>query len=164
MAARRTAELDAFFGAVTHLGSFAVTAPLALLLAAILALAGRRVRAWLVLGGFGGAALLAQIGKRLVARPRPEVADAVVAMPSDLSFPSAHATQAMAFALAAWLVTRGLSPPARAGLAVLAAVGVSLAALSRVYLQVHYTSDVFAGLVGASAWVVGLRLSMRPDR
>lgn len=160
MAERRSAALDSFFGVVTHLGSFAVTGPLALLLAGTLALVGRRRLAWFTLAGFGGAALLAQVGKRLVARPRPDVADAVVAMPSDLSFPSAHATQAMAFALVAWLVTRELSRTARSAVAALAALGVALAALSRVYLQVHYPSDVLAGLLGATAWVLGLRLAL----
>jgi undecaprenyl-diphosphatase len=159
MAERRSAALDSFLGVVTHLGSFAVTGPLALLLAGTLALRGRRRLAGFTLAGFGGAALLAQVGKRLVARPRPDVAEAVVAMPSDLAFPSAHATQAMALALVAWLVTRGLSRPARAGLATLAALGVALAALSRVYLQVHHPSDVLAGLLGATAWVLGLRLA-----
>ena len=155
MAAHRSATLDTFFAAVTHLGSFAVTGPLALVLAAALARQGLRRSAWFVVGGFGGAALLAQAGKLLVARPRPSAGDLVVAMPSDLSFPSAHATHAMALALVAWLVARSR----RGSVAACGATAVALVAVSRVYLQVHHPSDVAAGLGAAAAWVLGLWLA-----
>jgi len=162
MAAQRNAALDAFFGAVTHLGSFALTGPLALLLALALAMRGRHRRAWFVVGAFGGAALFAQVGKVLVARPRPESAGAVASMPSDLSFPSAHVTQVTAFALVAWFLAQGLADGRRRAIAVVGAAAVTTVAVSRVYLQVHYPSDVAAGLAGAAAWVTGLWLALRP--
>ena len=160
MAARRGPTLDSFFEAATHLGSFLVTGPLALGLALALAARGRRAQAWFVIAALGGAALFAQVGKLLVARPRPESAGSVVAQPADLSFPSAHATQVMALALAVWLVAAGASQGRRGAIAVGGALAVALVALSRVYLQVHYPSDVAAGLVGAAAWVLGLRLAI----
>jgi membrane-associated phospholipid phosphatase len=76
--------------------------------------------------------------KLLVRRRRPQLADLppLVGTPTQLSFPSAHAATGFAGALA----YSRLGLPA----APLYALAVSLA-LSRVYLGVHYPSDVLAG-------------------
>ncbi|MEW6319950.1 MAG: phosphatase PAP2 family protein [Acidobacteriota bacterium] len=89
--------------------------------------------------------------KPLVSRPRPFVAvDARVidTMPLTSSFPSGHAASAVAGAMAA-------SRTWPAGTPLFAAAAV-LIAYARVYVGVHYPSDVLAGaLVGAaSAWLV----------
>lgn len=162
MADHRSPALDRFFEAVTHFGSFAVTGPLALVVIAVLAVMGSRGRAWFVLWGFGGAVLCAQIGKVLVARARPESADAIVARPGDLSFPSAHATQVLALVLVVVVVARWRSLPTQVVAPLAGALVVALVALSRVYLQVHHPTDVVAGLASATAWVVGLRLATGP--
>jgi undecaprenyl-diphosphatase len=75
-------------------------------------------------------------------------------MPQDWSFPSAHAAQATAFALA-WLLRPGASP-GRIEIAVLVAAVAAVFA-SRLYLQVHFPSDVLAGAVLATLWVLLLR-------
>jgi undecaprenyl-diphosphatase len=75
-------------------------------------------------------------------------------MPDDWSFPSAHAAQATAFALA-WLLRPGASP-GRPEIVVLFAA-VALVFASRLYLQVHFPSDVFAGALLAVLWVLFLR-------
>lgn len=71
-------------------------------------------------------------------------------MPADGSYPSAHAMQAVAAAL--YLVAR------RQGSARVVPLGfaVLLIGLSRVYLQVHFPSDVVAGTLAAALWVAGL--------
>ena len=102
-----------------------------------------------------GAWLLAYAGKLLVARPRPELYPALIAMPADLSFPSAHTLQITAFAFA-WVLAPG-SRPAWAGVTA-AALIILVVALSRLYLQVHFPSDVVIGMIAGAAWVVGLRL------
>jgi undecaprenyl-diphosphatase len=69
------------------------------------------------------------------------------------SFPSGHATQSLATFLALVLVGAALLPrlrwPARA-IALVLAIGVGW---SRVYLGVHWTTDVGAGWLIAAAWI-----------
>ncbi|MBK8768374.1 MAG: phosphatase PAP2 family protein [Burkholderiaceae bacterium] len=103
----------------------------------------------------GGAWLLAHAGKLLVVRPRPDLYPALIAMPAEFSFPSAHAMQITAFALA-WVAAAGWRP-GWAGAAAAASI-ILVVALSRLYLQVHFPSDVAIGVIAGAAWVIGLRL------
>ncbi len=134
--------------AVTWLGSAAVVLPLALLCAALLA-AGRR---WAELGVLAVGLLIVFVGvhelKALVDRPRPEggLVDVVGA-----SFPSGHTAYSTFYVWLAVTIVMRLRPGmARATLVVGVGIAVSaLVGLSRVYLGVHYLSDVNAG------WALG---------
>ncbi|MQS17392.1 phosphatase PAP2 family protein [Streptomyces kaniharaensis] len=118
----------------------------------------RTTRSWRPLLIVGGAAVLsvglATLVKDVVARTRPPLASAVVAE-TGFSFPSRHTTVATALLLAmAYLLARRTSR--RALTAVWWATALALAALvaaSRVYLGVHWATDVTAGfaLGGAAA-------------
>ena len=86
---------------------------------------------------------------------RPAELIAVLTEPG-FSFPSGHAMSNMAFGYALTLVfwhTRWRWPVAALGLGWGLAVG-----LSRIYLGVHYPSDVLAGFAASVAWVAGLYL------
>ncbi|MCC6708617.1 MAG: phosphatase PAP2 family protein [Gammaproteobacteria bacterium] len=150
----RTPLLDSAFAALTWAGSMYLLLPLALLLALI---DTRPVHAWQ--RSFLPLALLSSwavvhITKLLVARPRPAVLEPLIALPADGSFPSAHAAQAMALACA-WLLRPG------AGLRPWTALTLGLAVLgvgvSRLYLEVHYPSDVLFALAATALWVLALR-------
>ena len=95
--------------------------------------------------------------KNIVARPRPfaeiEALIPLIAKPTDFSFPSGHTTASFAVAL---VMLRML--PKKIGIP--AVVLAALVAFSRLYLGVHYPTDVLAGfviaLVGStlSVWIV----------
>lgn len=155
LAAMRRPWLDAFFAASTWLGSIAVLLPASLALAWWYRRRGDRVAPWLLPLAVGGAWLIVRVAKVVVARPRPDLHEALVALPGGLSFPSGHATQAAAFAVALALAPRERPSPALVAAAALAAIVV---AVSRAWLQVHYPSDVVAGALAGAAWASGLCL------
>ena len=150
--ALRSGSLDAMMQGVTWLGSLMLLLPLTVV-AALLLWRGRRRReaGFLVLAVLGSSAL-SHVFKLWVARPRPDLFPTWLDMPGDWSFPSAHAMQATAAALAWVLVTR----QARAFWAILLGLAAVLVGLSRIYLQVHFPSDVVAGILAAVLWVAGL--------
>jgi undecaprenyl-diphosphatase len=152
----RTPWLDRIFWLLTWGGSIFVLLPVS----ALVAWHGyrREGASWSVAAfvpaALTSAALLAYLTKLVVARPRPEIFPALIAMPADASFPSAHSMQVTAFATACLLRPTGCMRPdiALSLLTVVAAV-----AFSRVYLQVHFPSDVVFGVLAAVFWVLALR-------
>ena len=157
-AAHRSAALDTFFRGITWLGSLYILTPLAVLSTAIL-LHGRRWReiSFLVVG-FGGAVLLVHLAKALLERPRPTLMEPLVALPADSSFPSAHTTQIATFALCLVFIIHRTIPEWGFATAALAVALVAAVALSRIYLQVHFPSDVLGGLLLGIVWVTLARL------
>jgi membrane-associated phospholipid phosphatase len=117
----------------------------------------RRRRDWLVAGaGAFTAHAAAVLLKRLVRRRRPHHAAVAVNVgtPSQLSFPSAHATSTTAAAILMGRVT-GLPLPA---------VLVPPMAISRMVLGVHYPSDVAFGIaLGAAVAAIAVRLDSGLD-
>ena len=103
----------------------------------------------------GGAALLNVGAKHTFGRVRPDLWPSI-APETTFSFPSGHAVQTMAL-VAALLV---LAWPTRWRWPTLIVGGcfVLLVGLSRVYLGVHYPSDVLAGWAASLAWVFGLSI------
>jgi membrane-associated phospholipid phosphatase len=99
-----------------------------------------------------GALALDNILKPLVGRPRP-VLDQLVGGRGE-SFPSGHtaATTALLFAVAYYL-TSGRAPRARALIWAAASRGSLLMGATRVYLGVHWPTDVIAGMVLGAGWV-----------
>jgi membrane-associated phospholipid phosphatase len=116
----------------------------------------RAAAAWLtMMAVWGTAALL----KLVVGRERPTVVDAVWDH-GGLSFPSGHATNSTAMTLAVLLMLAPLlGDRVRRALGVGAVVFVAVVVLHRVFLGVHYPSDVLAGVVlGGGLVLAGSRL------
>lgn len=154
LADQRSTGLTTAARVVTWAGSAWVLLPLALACCALLIRAGLRRDAFAVAVSLGGAMLLANVVKLLVSRPRPPVQRLQAVTGS--SFPSGHATQASAFWFSLVLVLQAapvapwLVRVARA----LAVMLVAAVAVSRVYLGVHYPSDVLAGVLLGTGWAI----------
>lgn len=116
-----------------------------------------RRRVWLATAGAAfGAHAAAVVVKRVVRRRRPHAPgiEARVGTPSELSFPSAHATSTTAAAVVAADVVGGPVAGAVAG----------AMAVSRVVLGVHYPTDVAAGAaLGGAVGLVARRWARRGD-
>ncbi len=123
-----------------------------------LAAAGRRRAAMALVVSTFGAEALDQILKLVFRRPRPEPFFGIVE-PSTYSFPSGHAITSACFygVLAAILAARTQSLPLKICLWGFAATMAFLIGLSRVYLGVHYPSDVLAGYAAAVIWIGAVR-------
>ena len=145
---------DAFFRILTWGGSILVLGPLAVIHAIFAWNRLRSPRALFVPVALAGAALMAYATKIAVDRERPDLA-ALIEMPADTSFPSAHSLQASAFAMA-WLLAPARRQPIKLEVA-FAILLVALVAWSRLHLQVHYPSDILFGLTAGLIWVVALR-------
>jgi undecaprenyl-diphosphatase len=140
---------------VTSLGSSSVLTLLVLATAGFLFLAQRRHSAIYVLAASSGGALLSIALKSLFDRPRPDVVVHLVNV-SSASFPSGHALGAAAIYLTlAALLARELSRRRlRAFTVSVATLIVVIIGLSRIYLGVHWPTDVLAGWCVGAAWAM----------
>jgi membrane-associated phospholipid phosphatase len=100
-----------------------------------------------------GAAVLNQVIKHLVARARPMDPEPILSA-GGFAFPSGHAMGTAAFALGFYFVVRALVPRFQWAAAAVGVVFVGAVGASRVYLGVHYPTDVLAGWALGTAWVV----------
>jgi len=151
----RTPAATVFFRVVTEVGSTVSMAVLAAAAIGYLVYRRRHGDALLVLIVSVGAGLLVLLGKSLVGRPRPPAAYRLV-VETNQSFPSGHALASMAIlGVLALLVGRALGPgPARIWLRGGVAVFVVLIGLSRIYLGVHWATDVLGGWLTGAAWLL----------
>ncbi len=151
---------------VTMLGGFPALAVVSCVAVAFLARRGLRREAGLVVLAVAGAQTLTGVLKAIFQRERPSFEDPV-ATAGYFSFPSGHALTAMAvYGAIAWIAAARLRSPARRT-ACLAGAGLLVAAIgfTRLYLGVHYLSDVLAGWSMGLAWLlVAATLVGRPRR
>jgi undecaprenyl-diphosphatase len=144
--------------AVMHLsglGSGAVTTLVTLIAVSFLCLAGRWRYAGLVVAAAVGTLLVMLALKGIYDRPRPSIVTAIDP-PGDESFPSGHSMISTALYLTlATLIARAL--PRRRLRIFAIVVGAFLAFLigtSRLYLGVHYPTDVLAGWTVGCTWAL----------
>jgi len=146
---------------VTWLGNPWFAIVLSVALGGILIRQGRSRRlAVFLIAAPAGSELLNRILKAIVHRPRP-AAFFHLAQPETYSFPSGHAMCAASFygAFAVVLIAGG-APKSTSWLGAIAAALVI--GFSRVYLGVHYPTDVLAGYLAAAVWLAAL-LRYRSD-
>ena len=154
--AARDLFLTRFFSIVTLLGEWHIALGILLAVSVVLWFLDKRSFLLPLWVSVFGAEIITMILKNIIMRPRPETA---VIIENSFSFPSGHATIAVAFyGFLAYILFRICRT--RKEKIVVCAIGtflILLIGLSRLYLGVHYVSDVIAGyLIGA----VGLSLGM----
>lgn len=152
----RSSALTGLAHALSFIGSGWVLIPAAVVVAGVLAFRRRAKDALSIALSLGAGVGLSSLVKTLVGRPRPPVHR--LEHVTSASFPSGHATQSTAFFLAVllvWLVHHR----SRGREAVIALTGVLIIAiaLSRVYLGVHYPTDIAAGILLGGAWALVTR-------
>lgn len=156
----RSARLDDIFLHLTWIGSLKLLLPLVLAAGMGLWRSGFRDEAGFLVTALVGASALAQLAKHLALRPRPDLFVALTSVDSPLSLPSGHAVQVTAVGLASLFIAVRLAPSYwRCAVSLLVSI-VALVGFSRLYLQVHYPSDILAGTLAAAFWVAGLRSFM----
>lgn len=150
------AWMDGPMRAVTMLGYYKVVLPLLAVSAALFYFVRWRLSAVLLLVSTAGGIFLTTVLKAVFRRTRPEVIDSGYTA-SFYSFPSGHATVAVGFygALTLILAYR-LRGTARWAVVAVGAILVLAIGFSRLYLGVHYPTDVLAGFLAAPLWLVSV--------
>jgi membrane-associated phospholipid phosphatase len=148
-----TRPLTEFFEALTTLGNGIVLAGVAAIAAYLLARRRYYAEAVLMVLAYVGAEVLSYSLKLAFRRDRPFFTDPLATV-STYSFPSGHATVSVAVYGALCLVLlRRLTGPARVVCLAATVLLVSLIGFSRLYLGVHFLSDVLAGFSVGLAWL-----------
>jgi membrane-associated phospholipid phosphatase len=148
-----TSLLDRILIFFTHAGSAASLVPFNILVFGYLVHRCERYQAAFWFLATTGAALLNLTAKHVFARVRPDLW--VSLLPEHTySFPSGHAMQSMAVSVA--LIALCWHSRWRWPMLVAGASFVLLVGSSRIYLGVHYPSDILAGWAASTAWVIGL--------
>lgn len=148
--------------AVTSLGSFTVLTLLTVLAAGFLVTIGKRSTALFVIVAITSGALLSTGLKSIFFRARPDVVPHLIQVTSP-SFPSGHAMNSAVV----YLTLAALIPRTQHGVATrVYLVGVAilltvLVGMSRVYLGVHWPSDVVAGWSIGALWALFCSLFSR---
>lgn len=143
---------EEFVRDVTALGGIGPLTFLTLGVAGYLILSGRRRTSLLLVGWVGGGVALSMILKGVFARARPDVVPHLMHV-STASFPSGHAMMStIVYVTLGSLLARVHGGALRVYVLALAVGIASLVGLSRVYLGVHWPSDVAAGFAVGAAW------------
>ncbi|PDS81204.1 phosphatase PAP2 family protein [Rhizobium sp. L43] len=143
-------------GDITSLGGVTVLTLMTVLVTVYLLLDRRWPIAIFVFSSVLTGWLASTLLKILVARPRPDIVPHLVEV-SDLSFPSGHAmVSAVTYLTLGALLARTQRYPSTRIFVMGAGVFLAvIIGLSRIYLGVHYPTDVFAGWCAGALWALG---------
>ena len=150
--------LDKFFETITWFGSLWVILPLYTIVMFFVAKSGFKNILSLNIMFFGAIATTYSI-KYLMDRKRPEIFETIGDLPFDPSFPSAHTTQIAIFTLILGFLLIEFDFTNKLLYLVFLFMIFSFVLISRMYLQVHFFSDIVGGVLIAMIWfLIGLKL------
>jgi undecaprenyl-diphosphatase len=144
--------LDRYMTALTWLAQGEITIPISIGIGAILVYRNESMAALVLAIDLGGSWLLNGIFKSFFRRKRPDLW-ASSKRPMDYSYPSGHSMSAISFyGLLAAILTHYLTIPF--GITAPLAIGLTLGVgFSRLYLGVHWPTDVLSGWVAGGIWL-----------
>lgn len=150
-----SATLTSVMLAITTMGSTLVLIGLLVITLLYLLWVGRRRGSLVLAVTMAGAFILNAILKLSFRRTRPEPLFGLIS-PSSFSFPSGHALLSFSFygAVALLLTANLRNQMQRVAIWLVASLFVLTIGLSRVYLGMHYASDVVAGYTAALIWLL----------
>lgn len=139
---------------VTSLGSFSVLGIIVLVVFAYLLLVGKHRTGWFMVFAVVGGTVISTVLKALFDRPRPDLTG--VAQVFTASFPSGHATVSAVVFLTIGAMLAEATPERWLKLFYIATAILLtvLVGVSRIYLGVHYPTDVLAGWSLGAAWAL----------
>lgn len=143
--------LDNLFIFITWLGDIIFVATAAALTCLVLAKRARQRSAIFMASNIIGSVIISHSLKLLFARQRPDLWQALVTE-STFSFPSGHAIASCTLALSICIVL--WRTKWRWSAVILGAIYVALVGFSRLYLGIHYPSDVIGGWLISIDWVL----------
>lgn len=148
-----SSRLDAIMIQITALGSAPFYGALALLILAGLSIYRRWLEAAALIVCLAGGGVLNLLLKNLFERARPEMFRVIDE--TGYSFPSGHAMVSLCFyGILAYLISRHIPRWRwRLLLFILTAIFVAAIGISRIYLGVHYPTDVLAGYAAGCTWL-----------
>ena len=142
---------------VTALGSITLVVLFSLFTLIVLLVLRDRLGAFQLLAASVGAGVLTLVTKDIIERNRPDVAQRLIAV-SGFSYPSGHSLSTAALYLTiAMIASRYIKRSGvKAAIFLAVSVVVILVGASRVYLGVHYATDVASGITLGAAWALVL--------
>ena len=163
MNGQATPWLDRAAVEITALGDTLVMLLVALISASFLWLLGRKAYAALLIAAVAGGGVITPVLKTIFDRPRPQVLELRAHFTeSSAAYPSGHATMSMVTLVTIAFIIHRLSRHRWLGVFAggLAGMVILLIGLSRLYLGLHFPSDVIAGYAVGFTWAVLCALTM----
>ena len=162
MAIHKTAQaqLDIFAATLTKFGSVWIVSPIVVVIGLVL-LFSRRWRSltyWLTV--MLGTAIINTTTKVLMHRVRPHLWESFYPPKLDYAFPSGHAMTSMALVAALVILTWGSIWCW--SVLIIGSLFVVAIGWTRLYLGVHFPSDILAGWMVSLAWTIGVSLLIKP--
>ena len=157
---RTPAQMDIFAEVLTRFGSFWLVLSITIAIALVL-LPQRRWRSIVyLLTTVLGSIVINRTAKLLMHRVRPQLWNSP-APEFDYSFPSGHAMSSMSLVAALVILTWG-NREKRWSVLIVGSLFVLAIGWTRLYLGVHFPSDILAGWMAALAWAIGVSLLIKP--
>src|ERR1700687_710775 len=155
VAKKRTPWLTTAAVDVTALGSITLVVLFSAFTLVVLLVLRDRLGALQLLAASAGAGILTLVTKKIIERIRPEEAQQLIVV-SGFSYPSGHSVSTSALYLMIAIIAGRYVQDSGARAAIVMAVSAVLVMIgvSRVYLGVHYATDVVSGISLGAAWAL----------